>query len=237
VLEGLALNDGPLCKVHRRTADVNGTIFIDLANESREIVEVTRAGWRVVSEAPVKFIRPNGLLALPRPVAGGNIDELRPFFNLKEEHHFKLLVAWLIAALRPRGPYPVLNLQAEHGAGKSTASRFARALVDPNVSPIRSAPRETRDLAIACIHSHVLAYDNLSGVPIWLSDALCRVATGGGFSTRSLYTDDEEVIFDAVRPIIVNGIDDIATRPDLADRCLLITCRGSPRSNDARKRN
>ncbi|WP_394836273.1 hypothetical protein LVJ94_05115 [Pendulispora rubella] len=227
-LEGLAVHDGPRRDVHRRTAEAGNAIFIDLGNDAREMVEVTGDGWRIVTKAPIKFLRPKTLHALPRPVSGGSVDELRTFFNLKDESHFKLLVAWLVAALRPRGPYPILCLQAEHGAGKSTATRFARELVDPNPSPIRSAPREMRDLAIESNSSHVLAYDNLSGLPVWLSDALCRVSTGGGFATRGLFTDDEEIIFDAVRPIILNGIDDIATRADLADRSLLIALSRIP---------
>ncbi|WP_394850894.1 recombinase family protein [Pendulispora brunnea] len=211
-LEGLAVHEGPRCGVHRRTAEAGNTICIDLGNDAREVVEVTSEGWRIVTETPIKFVRPKTLHALPRPVSGGTVDELRTFFNLKEDFHFKLLVAWLIAALRPHGPYPILCLQAEHGAGKSTATRFARELVDPNPSPIRSAPREMRDLAIECNSSHVLAYDNLGGLPVWLSDALCRVSTGGGFATRGLFTDDEEVIFDFAMYLDGNSLSAIAKK-------------------------
>jgi hypothetical protein len=83
-------------------------------------------------------------------------------------------------------------------------------------------------LAIAAGNAWVLAFDNLSGIRDWLSDALCRLATGGGFATRQLYTDDEEIIFSAKRPIILNGIDDIATRGDLQERSLLISLPSIP---------
>jgi hypothetical protein len=53
---------------------------------------------------------------------------------------------------------------------------------------------------IAASNGHLLAFDNLSGLPGWLSDALCRLATGGSFAVRQLYTDDEEVLFRAARP-------------------------------------
>ena len=39
---------------------------------------------------------------------------------------------------------------------------------------------------------------------------------------RQLYTDQDEVLFDAARPVILNGIEDIVTRPDLADRAILL---------------
>jgi hypothetical protein len=57
----------------------------------------------------------------------------------------------------------------------------------------------------------------------WQSDSLCRIATGGGFSSRQLYSDDDEKLFEAARPIILNGIDSVITRADLADRSLFIT--------------
>jgi hypothetical protein len=74
----------------------------------------------------------------------------------------------------------------------------------------------------AANNSWCLAYDNLSHVPSWLSDNFCRLSTGGGFATRELYTDQDEVIFDSQRPLLLTSIDEIATRSDLLDRCLII---------------
>jgi hypothetical protein len=223
LLEGIALHESDGGGVCLRTGEHEGRVYVDLGDETHEAIEITPAGWRVVRGAPVRFLRPKGMQALPRPERGGSVEELRAFVNVASETHFRLLVAWIVASQRPRGPYPILCLQGEHGSSKSTTTRLVRRLVDPNSSPVRAAPRELRDLAIAGNAAHVLAFDNLSGVPAWLSDALCRVATGGGFATRALHTDDEEVIFDFIRPVVVNGIDDVATRPDLADRCLVIT--------------
>lgn len=132
-------------------------------------------------------------------------------------------MAWLVAALNPSGPYPILILQGEQGTGKSTVARVLRLLVDPSTAPLRTVPREERDLMIAASNSWVISFDNLSGIQQWLSDALCRLATGGGFATRELHTDNEEILFDATRPIILNGIDDIAGNADLADRSIIVT--------------
>jgi hypothetical protein len=125
-------------------------------------------------------------------------------------------------------------LGGEQGSAKSTLARALRALVDPNAAPLRSAPRDGRDLIIAAMNSWVLSFDNLSGIPLWLSDALCRIATGGGFATRELYTDSEEVIFSATRPVIVNGIDDLATRGDLRDRAIVLTL---PNIDESKRRS
>ncbi len=223
VLEAQACFEGPERPVFTRLAEQEGNIYLDLGNDAWETVEVTPEGWRVINNSPVKFTRSKGMLALPRPQAGGDLADLRKFINFDSEEDWLLLLAWLVAALRPTGPYPVLVLQGEQGSAKSTTAKVLRSLVDPNMAPLRTTPREERDLAIAANNSWVLCFDNLSGVRPWLSDALCRVSTGGGFATRTLYENDEETIFDYVRPVIVNGIDQIATRHDLLDRSLIIT--------------
>jgi hypothetical protein len=103
-----------------------------------------------------------------------------------------------------------------------------RALIDPNTAPLRALPRDDRDLFIAATNSHVPAFDNVSALPWWLSDNFCRLATGGGFSARQLWTDQDETLFDAMRPVILNGIEASITRPDLADRALLIVLDSIP---------
>jgi hypothetical protein len=120
-----------------------------------------------------------------------------------------IVVAWLLACFRDRGPYPVLAIAGEQGSAKSTFSAMLRKLIDPNAAPLRALPREERDLFIAANNGHVLAFDNVSGLPPWLSDALCRLATGASFAVRQLYTDQDEMLFQAARPIILNGIEDI----------------------------
>jgi hypothetical protein len=163
-------------------------------------IEIDTAGWRVIDKPPVRFRRAAGMRPLPMPVRGGSVDTLRSFLNVQSDNDFVLAVAWALAVLRNCGPYPVLILSGEQGSAKSTFSSILRALLDPNTAPLRALPREDRDLFIAASNGHVLAFDNVSGLPPWISDTLCRLATGGGFAVRQLYTDQDEVLFDASRP-------------------------------------
>ncbi|HKB05371.1 MAG TPA: hypothetical protein VKD90_24315 [Gemmataceae bacterium] len=167
-------------------------------------------------------MRPRGIRALPKPRPGGRLDDLRRFLNLPDDAAWALIRAWLAIAFRERGPFPLLVLLGEQGSAKSTTARLLRRLIDSRKIALRSQPKDVRDLMIAAWTTWVLAFDNLSHLPPWLSDALCRLATGGGFGTRELYSDDEEQTFDATRPVILNGIEDFVTRLDLLDRSLLI---------------
>lgn len=115
-----------------------------------------------------------------------------------------------------------MAISGEQGA-KTFFSKLLKALIDPNAAPVRALAREERELMIASNHSHLLAFDNLSGLPLRLSDALCRLASGGSFAVRQLYTDDVEVLFQAARPLLLNGIEDVICRPDLADRAIFLT--------------
>lgn len=222
IIEAKALFEGKEMQTFIRTAGIDNKIYIDLCNDKWEAVEITPAGWRVIPDPPVKFRRAKGMLPLPDPVHGGKIEELRPFLNAADDSTWTLLVAWLIAAMRPIGPYPVLLLQGEQGSAKSTDAKGLRQNIDPSTTALRSTPREERDLMIAANNSWILSFDNLTGVTGWLSDAICRLATGGGFATRTLYGDDEETIFNATRPVMLNGIDDLASRHDLLDRALVV---------------
>jgi hypothetical protein len=223
LLEARAQFDGPERAVHVRTTEHDGHIYLDLADEQWRAVDIGPDGWRVIGCPPVCFRRPAGMLPLPVPQQGGSIECLNSFLNLASRDDFVLIVAWLLAALRSGGPYPLLAISGEQGSAKTVLSKLLKALIDPNAAPVRSLSREERELMIAANNGYLLAFDNVSGLPIWLSDALCRLASGGSFAVRQLYTDDEEVLFEAARPILLNGIEEVISRPDLGDRAIFLT--------------
>ena len=233
ILEGKAIYEGAEHPVFLRLAQYGAAVYLDLANDDWQAIEITEDGWQIVDDPPVHFRRPRGMRPLSFPAQEGSIDDFRRLLNLQDHADWILLVAWLLQALRPMGPYPVLILLGEQGSAKSTTSRLLRALIDPNAASARAAPRDTRDLMIAATNGWILGLDNLSRLPTWLSDSICRLSTGGGFATRELYTDAEEVIFDAQRPVILNAIEDLATRGDLLSRAIIL--RLPPIPDDARQ--
>lgn len=230
VLRAKARYEAPKAEVHVRVAEHAGAIYLDLCNEDWQQVEINEHGWRVIEskDSAVRFRRAGGMLPLPVPVRGGELSELRELLNLPADDtdNWPLLLGELVAAFKPcnetRFAYPLLAIHGEQGSAKSTTCRLLRRLVDPNKADLRATPKDERDLAIAAEHGRVLAFDNLTYLSDSLSNALCRIATGGGFATRELFTDEGEVIFDSQRPVFLNGIAEVVAKSDLLDRAILI---------------
>lgn len=223
-LEGYAIHEGPVYPVYVRLAAYKGSIYIDLGNERYEVVVINQDGWRVLdNQNIVKFRRPSGMMFLPYPQKGGSIELLRKYINLSNPDDWPVLVGFILMCYNPWGPYPLLCCSGEQGSAKSTGQKVIKAVTDPSSAPLRSLPTENRDLAITSMNSSVLAFDNLSDISGNMSDSLCRLATGSGFATRTLYSDDEETIINTKRPIMLNGIDsNMVRRYDLADRSIII---------------
>jgi hypothetical protein len=220
-LEAIAVLEGPCRATFVRVGQDGGDYYLDLGDSSWRSVAISAAGWRIDKASSVHFRRRATKGGLTEPINGGSINDLRPFVTVDDDD-FKLMVGWLLMALHPHGPFPPLVLQGEQGSAKSTTAKMLKALIDPATPTLRSLPTAERDLAIAANGEWVLAFDNLSGMPTRMSDALCRLSTGGGVSARKLYTDDEERVFDLRRPLILNGLDAVITRQDLISRSVII---------------
>ena len=208
-------------EVHVRVAADGDDIYIDLADADWHAVRVTAAGWSIVQSPPVRFRRSAGTQPLPFPERGMSIDRLRPFLNINA-NDFVLVVAYLLAALRPGGPYPVLALIGEQGTAKTTLVRVLRSLIDPSTVPSSALPFSGRDLFIAAHNAHVQCFENVSKLSNAMSDYLCRLATGGGVRTRTLFKDVDETLLRATRPIMLEGIANYITRADLMDRAIIL---------------
>jgi hypothetical protein len=207
-------------RVFIRVAELGGKVYYDLGDEAWRVVEIDAGGWRILDKSPVKFIRPSSFKAQVTPVRGGGLDELRRFINVSSADDWVLFLGWLISSYRPNGPYALLSLAGTQDAAKSTTTKMIRLLIDPSTALVRAQPKEERDLMVGAKNNWLLAFDNLSFLPDWLSDALCRVSTGGGQANRELYKNGDEHVFDVMRPVVMNGIEELATRPDLADRTI-----------------
>lgn len=219
-LEGFAIAEKPR-HLALRVAEHAGALWLDLGDETGDVVRIAADGWSVHAEAPVLHRRTALTASLPRPAEDGDLAPLWALLNVTPEDR-AVLLGFLVAALMPEIPHPVLLLTGEQGTGKSTASRMIAATLDPSTVPLRKPPRDLDSWTTAAAGSHVVAVDNLSTLPDWLSDALCRASTGDGDVRRKLYSDGDLHVVSFRRVVLLNGIDLGAVRDDLADRLVTV---------------
>jgi len=221
VLRGMAVYEGATQEVYLRVAQIKNTIYIDICNDKWQVIKINNKGWEVIDQTPVSFIRSKNMQPLPLPNQQGDINLLRKHLNIQDKD-FVLIVGWLLMSLQAgRGAYPIMVLQGSAGCGKTTISRMLRQLVDPNKADLLSKPK-TQDMRVIGVNNYVLAFDNLSGIHPNYSDALCKIATGDNQTVRVLYTTNDEMTLSIKKPILLNGIDEIAERGDLVSRSIKI---------------
>ena len=221
-LRGQAQFEGEACAVFTRIAKTDTGYWLDLCNDAWQCVQITATGWAVVAGAGAPlFTRSASMRPLPVPQRGGKLDALWPLVNIPAVDQ-PMVLAWLLECLRADTPHVVLELVGEQGSAKSSTQRALRRLIDPNQADLRAAPKSVEDVWIAARNSHMVSLENLSYLQPPYQDALCVLATGGGYSARTLYTNTEETIIELRKPIMLNGISVIVTAQDLLDRCLHI---------------
>jgi putative DNA primase/helicase len=233
VIEARAINEGLEHEPAVRVGSHDGHVYIDLGNPEWAAIEIGPTHSRVVASAPIKFLRPSAMRPLPEPEYPDDerspIEDLRGLINIPSNDHFVMAVGFLVAAWRPPDrPYPLLAINGERGTGKSIMSSMFSQLIDPTKALNQAAAVDEHNLFIRATNGHLLAFDNMSTMPLWFSDALCRLSTGGTFAKRQLHTDTDEILLWARKPAIINGIPVLTEQPDLAERTLAVTLEHIP---------
>jgi hypothetical protein len=224
-LRAKALYGGEKKSVSLRIGENSGVLYIDLGDSKRQVVRITPAGWHLEDQCPVFFRRPEGMWPLPIPERGGSLEELAPFLNQSSDQ-FILSKGFLLSSFHYKGPYLIMVLNGAEGSAKSTATNILRALIDPNKIPACGEPRNDRDIHVMALDYYLLAYDNIEKLSPKISNAICRVATGGGHVERKLNTNQTKVRFpDICLPQIINGIPAFAVKPDLLSRSIVLQLR------------
>jgi len=217
-LSGIAKYEGETREVFMRAAPCDGGYMVDLGNDQWQSIKVTDISWTIISEPEVRFTRSSTSSALPIPTAG-NLNLLWKHVNVPEPLR-PLLLAFILESWRPDTAYIVLAITGGQGSAKSSSHTRIRQLSDPNEVPLRSAPKTVQDVYVSAANNHQASFENMSNLSNALQDALCTLSTGGGFASRKLYSDDDESVIEVKRPIIINSITTVTTRPDLIDRTI-----------------
>lgn len=228
LLESRAMNEVNEVLVERRCATVVNCIYYDLKDDSCNVVKVSRDGWEIIKDPPVIFARTKTMYRQVTPERNGNLDILDKWFRYKDENHLILQKVILVASLIPNIARPIQVLHGEKGSSKTSTMKLVRDIIDPAIVPVVSIPKTIDDLAVYISKNYVPCFDNIDTISNQVSDLLCIAVTGGGHTKRKLYTDDEEQVMFFQRFIVLNGINVVATRSDLLDRCILLELERIP---------
>jgi len=226
-IEAVGLHEGDEVAVHVRCAKDGDAYYLDLCDERWRAVKIDKSGYEVQDRPAVLFTRNTNMRPLPMPIPGATLDLLWNYTNVLAEQR-PLVIAWALDCMRPDTGFPVLEIVGAQGSAKSTTQRILRDLIDPNKVALRGAPKSTEDMYVAAAGSWIVSYENLSILNANQQDTLCTLSTGGGYATRKFNTNGEEHVIEAKRPVMLNGINGVVTRPDLIERTVRIDAPSIP---------
>ncbi len=220
-LQGIAFYKNIRKTVYNRVAQLGNNIFYDVGDD-KHIVKITPDNWEVKTTSPVHFRRFSHQRSQVLPQKGGDLKNINKYFNISEKNQEILLTTYLPTCLLANIARPLLLLHGPQGSGKSMALELIRLLIDPSITPLLTTSAEEKELIQQADHHYCYFLDNVSKINDSLSDNLCKLVTGGAFSKRELYTDDEDILYCFKRVTGFNGVAQFANKPDLLDRSIIL---------------
>jgi hypothetical protein len=220
VLDMFAHDSGDVRELHTRAAYHEGAVFYELS--PGRVIRIDEHGWKLDDDPPVYFRAVKNLKPLPNPTRSeqGKLDDIARWVNLKTDKDRRMFLAYVTLAPLPHIQRPILQTTGVMGAGKSTAGRIVKRLLDPTANEAVTIDR--RDFLQKAAHCYILMLDNQNSLPEWFQDTLCRLVTGESDSKRVLYTDEEDLVWSMQRAVLLNGINPPTDRGDVQDRTLPI---------------
>ncbi|WP_423243228.1 hypothetical protein [Clostridium autoethanogenum] len=228
VLNMKALIEGQKRKISKRCIKYDEKIYYDLCDEDWQVVEIDGSGWKIIDNNRPIFVRNKNMKAQIIPEEFDDLSIINKFYRFKSEDDKILHLVDIVTKFIPDIPHPIDVLYGEKGSSKTTSMRKDRDIVDPAIRDIIAMPTSNSDLGIILNNNYMPCFDNIDNISAGKSDILCMAVTGGGFSKRKLYTDEEESILFFKDCVVLNGINVVATRPDLLDRSILLELERIP---------
>lgn len=219
-------------RIHHRVAGSlrKGQIAYFLSDPKWTTVLVKRCGWKIGGSKTLKFLKSPLDEAQTEPKPGGDLFSLlRGYINLDDDD-FKLFVIYLVQSFSRSSSHFAAVLSSDKGTGKTTLSKVVRAIVDPSKSSVAIMPSTESDLKTLLSNSYLVCFDNTATLSTKFSNILCAAITGSKDAKRKLYTDCDQIILNLHSMVLLNGIDIVPYKSDLADRTLLFELRAIPQA-------
>ena len=216
--------------IGKRCSVIDENIYYDLMNNKGEVVKISKDGWTIITNPKCIFDSNTSMKEQVRPIEHESLDILDKYFRYKDTNHLILQKIVLVSLFIDNIQRPICVLHGEKGSAKTSTMKLIRNIVDPSSVPTTSLPRTVDDLAVTLSNQYLICFDNIDRISNDISDLLCTAVTGGGYAKRKLYTDSEQQVMYFKKGIVLNGINVVATRPDLLDRCILFELERIPSS-------
>lgn len=211
-------------EVYLRYALHNEIVYIDLCNDQWQVIVIDESGWKIAEnkDIPVKFTRASHMRPIPAPERGGSIDQLWNAFTIKDQDTKHMLCAWMMDAMLTDTDYLMLEVGGEAGSAKSMMQERIKSLLDPSKGNLLVYSGKLDDLPVIALHTYMVSYENMSHLSKQMQDKFCSMCTGAATATRTLHSTHDISIWGVKRPIIINGIVDLATREDMLQRTVCV---------------
>ena len=212
-----------LIQVHRRVAGSisKGKIAYFLADDHWTTWLITAKGSAKGRSKTLKFLKLGLDEAQVAPKGDCDLlQTLAKYVNLAHDD-LVLFTVWLIQSFSRNSSHFAAVLSSSKGTGKSTLTKLIRTIVDPAKSGVSLLPSSEGDLKTLLGNSYLVAFDNTAALSCKVSNILCAAITGSKEAKRKLYTDCDQIILNLHNLIVINGIDIVPYKSDLAERSLL----------------
>lgn len=221
LIEAKAIFEGECFPLKIRVASHGDDIWYDLTDKNWNVVRISKNGWEVTSCAKPIFQRYRHQQAQVVPDKSGDLHDIKEFVNISDKKQMCLFLVSIVASFIEDMDHPIFVFYGEKGASKSSLMTLLRTLIDPSIAGLLTIPGRSEDLIQIMSHNWCPFFDNVSYLSLEVSDIMCKTSTGGAFSKRALYTNDEDHIQTFRRVQGINGISLVASKSDLLDRSLL----------------
>jgi len=210
-----------------RANKVGKAFYYDLADEQNHVIKISSTEIGFVKGKSKLFYRGNTMVPQVMPIIPSDdvtlLDYIRKHFVIIRERDRLLFCVFIVACFAPGMSRPIMVLQGEKGAAKSTALKMVKQLIDPESNDgLLSLSKEENEIVTAVSNTYLACFDNLSNIRNSISDLLCKVVTGTSIKKRTLYSNNDVTSISLWNPLMMDGMTVGMKQSDLIDRCIFI---------------
>lgn len=210
----------------------------DLGRPDWKMVRFNAEGWEVTTECPIKFAHSESKCEMALPERNPDLDGLTPMWKILnvDPKDYCLIAGFLLGSMLSTAPCFGLSVFGPNGTSKSVTCENLRKMIDHNPASAQTLnEKNVGELGLTCITQWMPIFENMSKLDPEVQDALCSLTTKLSSKTRELYTNTGIIAYEVRRPWMVNGINNVCSRGDLAQRTIPLALLPPPEGDDRKK--